>query len=75
MQLHSLMSKLALLCLHFPRLRLIWSRSLHATAGGWVAGWLGGCRLAGGEAGGRLCRAWTGSCLGRVRRAAGGWAA
>ncbi|GAB4818898.1 hypothetical protein N2152v2_005944 [Parachlorella kessleri] len=31
-QLHSLMSKLALLCLHFPRLRLIWSRSLHATA-------------------------------------------
>lgn len=31
-QLHSLMSKIALLCLHFPRLRLIWSRSLHATA-------------------------------------------
>ena len=30
--LHSLMSKVALLCLHFPRLRLIWSRSLHATA-------------------------------------------
>ena len=30
--LHSLMSKIALLCLHFPRLRLIWSRSLHATA-------------------------------------------
>jgi hypothetical protein len=33
-QLHSLMSKVALLCLHFPRLRIIWSRSLHATAGG-----------------------------------------
>lgn len=32
-QLHSLMSKIALLCLHFPRLRIIWSRSLHATAG------------------------------------------
>jgi DNA excision repair protein ERCC-4 len=31
-QLHSLMSRIALLCLHFPRLRLIWSRSLHATA-------------------------------------------
>ena len=30
--LHNLMSKIALLCLHFPRLRLIWSRSLHATA-------------------------------------------
>lgn len=30
--LHSLMSRLTLLCLHFPRLRLIWSRSLHATA-------------------------------------------
>lgn len=23
-QLHSLMSRIALLCLHFPRLRLIW---------------------------------------------------
>lgn len=32
MQLNALMSKVALLCLHFPRLRLIWSRSLHATA-------------------------------------------
>lgn len=31
-QLNALMSKVALLCLHFPRLRLIWSRSLHATA-------------------------------------------
>ena len=31
-QLHSLMSRIALLVLHFPRLRLIWSRSLHATA-------------------------------------------
>ncbi|PSC75286.1 DNA repair endonuclease UVH1 [Micractinium conductrix] len=31
-QLHSLMSRVALLVLHFPRLRLIWSRSLHATA-------------------------------------------
>ena len=28
----SLISKLVLLTLHFPRLRLIWSRSLHATA-------------------------------------------
>lgn len=26
------MSKLSLLVLHFPRLRIIWSRSLHATA-------------------------------------------
>lgn len=25
-------SKLVLLTLHFPRLRLLWSRSLHATA-------------------------------------------
>ena len=32
MQLHSLMGRIALLVLHFPRLRLIWSRSLHATA-------------------------------------------
>ena len=32
MQSHSLGSKLALLALHFPRLRIIWSRSLHATA-------------------------------------------
>lgn len=31
-QVHSLMSRLTLLCLHQPRLRLIWSRSLHATA-------------------------------------------
>ena len=28
----SLGSRLALLALHFPRLRMIWSRSLHATA-------------------------------------------
>lgn len=28
----SLGARLALLALHFPRLRLIWSRSLHATA-------------------------------------------
>ena len=26
------MSKMALLALHFPRLRIVWSRSLHATA-------------------------------------------
>lgn len=26
------MSKLSLLVLHFPRLRILWSRSLHATA-------------------------------------------
>ena len=26
------MSRLVLLCLHHPRLRLVWSRSLHATA-------------------------------------------
>ena len=32
LQPHSLISKLCLLTLHFPRLRLIWSRSLHATA-------------------------------------------
>ncbi len=32
LQSHSLGSKLALLALHFPRLRIIWSRSLHATA-------------------------------------------
>lgn len=32
MQQHSLISKLCLLTLHFPRLRIIWSRSLHATA-------------------------------------------
>ena len=31
-QQNSLISKLVLLTLHFPRLRLIWSRSLHATA-------------------------------------------
>ncbi|KAL5750805.1 hypothetical protein ACOSP7_025408 [Xanthoceras sorbifolium] len=29
---HSIISKLSLLALHFPRLRIIWSRSLHATA-------------------------------------------
>lgn len=28
----SIISKLSLLVLHFPRLRLVWSRSLHATA-------------------------------------------
>jgi DNA excision repair protein ERCC-4 len=28
----SIISKLSLLALHFPRLRIIWSRSLHATA-------------------------------------------
>ena len=32
LQPHSLISKLCLLTLHFPRLRIIWSRSLHATA-------------------------------------------
>lgn len=31
-QSHSMMSRLVLLCLHHPRLRLVWSRSLHATA-------------------------------------------
>lgn len=30
-QAYSLMSRLVLLCLHHPRLRLVWSRSLHAT--------------------------------------------
>lgn len=29
---HSIMSRLVLLCLHHPRLRVVWSRSLHATA-------------------------------------------
>ncbi|CAN0842691.1 DNA repair endonuclease UVH1 [Linum grandiflorum] len=29
---YSVISKLSLLALHFPRLRIIWSRSLHATA-------------------------------------------
>ncbi|KAK2970371.1 hypothetical protein RJ640_012951 [Escallonia rubra] len=29
---HSIISKLSLLALHFPRLRIVWSRSLHATA-------------------------------------------
>lgn len=28
----SIISKLSLLVMHFPRLRLVWSRSLHATA-------------------------------------------
>lgn len=28
----NIISKLSLLVLHFPRLRIIWSRSLHATA-------------------------------------------
>ncbi len=31
-QADSLISKLVLLTLHFPRLRIIWSRALHATA-------------------------------------------
>ena len=31
-QANSLISKLTLLTLHFPRLRIIWSRSLHASA-------------------------------------------
>ena len=30
--MHTLGSKLTLLALHFPRLRVIWARSLHATA-------------------------------------------
>jgi DNA excision repair protein ERCC-4 len=29
---NSLQSRIALLLLHFPKLRVIWSRSLHATA-------------------------------------------
>ena len=29
---NSIISKLSLLALHFPRLRIVWSRSLHATA-------------------------------------------
>lgn len=29
---HNIISKLSLLVLHFPRLRILWSRSLHATA-------------------------------------------
>ncbi|KAL8152206.1 hypothetical protein V2J09_009966 [Rumex salicifolius] len=29
---HSIISKLSLLVMHFPRLRIVWSRSLHATA-------------------------------------------
>lgn len=28
----NIVSKLSLLVLHFPRLRIVWSRSLHATA-------------------------------------------
>ena len=32
MQVNSLISKIAILTLHFPRLRIIWSRSLHASA-------------------------------------------
>lgn len=28
----NIISKLSLLVLHFPRLRIVWSRSLHATA-------------------------------------------
>lgn len=28
----NIISKLSLLVMHFPRLRLVWSRSLHATA-------------------------------------------
>src|SRR5665648_192352 len=31
-QVHALTSRIVLLCLHHPRLRLVWSRSLHATA-------------------------------------------
>lgn len=29
---NNIISKLSLLALHFPRLRIVWSRSLHATA-------------------------------------------
>lgn len=29
---NNIISKLSLLVIHFPRLRIIWSRSLHATA-------------------------------------------
>lgn len=29
---YSIISKLTLLAMHFPRLRIVWSRSLHATA-------------------------------------------
>lgn len=29
---NNIVSKLSLLALHFPRLRIVWSRSLHATA-------------------------------------------
>lgn len=32
LQNNSLISKLVLLLTHFPRLRVFWSRSLHATA-------------------------------------------
>lgn len=28
----NIVSKISLLALHFPRLRIVWSRSLHATA-------------------------------------------
>lgn len=31
-RLGALLSRIVLLCLHFPRLRLLWSRSMHATA-------------------------------------------
>lgn len=31
-QAHSLLGRMVLLALHFPRLRMVWSRSLHATA-------------------------------------------
>jgi DNA excision repair protein ERCC-4 len=31
-QSNAMMSRLVLLCLHHPRLRIVWSRSLHATA-------------------------------------------
>ena len=30
--MNSIISKMSLLVLHFPRLRIVWSRSLHATA-------------------------------------------
>ncbi|KFM27610.1 DNA repair endonuclease UVH1 [Auxenochlorella protothecoides] len=36
-RLHSLMARLVLLTLHHPRLRLVWSRSLHATAATFAA--------------------------------------
>lgn len=32
LQQYSFMSKVCLLVLHFPKLRILWSKSLHATA-------------------------------------------